>query len=682
VANEAGSGGGQTPSKATLGLTGLTINAMALIAPGAFLWLTYAMQSQYGAPMAGSGMWFGIVVALALCFATAIAYAELSKLYPGAGSSYFFAEQAFLSKTKYAKFARVAKFVTGWASHLYYWVYPGVMVGVTALIAGYLLGQFWPTTFSPAVPSPLFMILFCVVFSFGVAYIAFRGVTGTTGVNMAINVIQITALLIFSFMAISYRMKHPEGATAYTKDADNRVITFAVQNFKKDEKLGVVKFKVDEKGNALTFKIDEKGDFVKDEKGAFIADEKGKAMPAADGETTGVAYVFDDNGAPLKDEKTGEYIAQKDKDGNDVPFRVSYAAAGSVTKDGDPIDPNKPDGEKQARFQYHADGASVFAPHSISYAFIQACVAILILVGFESVTSMGEEAKNAKRDIPRAVLLSLGIQGIICYLIQYFAANYFLNSGYTMTTAAASSAPIGDMMQIVGTWFFGTRAGGDWFMLVQAFSVFLALIGTTLSCMATGARVTYAMGRDEEVPAHFGMVHGKTLTPHRAIWTLATISAIIGIVCVAFNFCGPAAQSDEAIKLLPQNAWYSFGLFSNALATKLPQSLLMMTLVSNFGTFMLYMLTCLTAMIAFQEHHTFNGFKHMFIPVFGLMANLACMLFYLVGPFVVTGMSKMEPFLALGFAACWGIYGGIYFLSSSKKKGKPVVLDGVPAAVK
>ena len=42
---------------------------------------------------------------------------------------------------------------------------------------------------------------------------------------------------------------------------------------------------------------------------------------------------------------------------------------------------------------------------------------------------MGEEAKNAKRDIPRAVLLSLGIQGVICYLVEYFAANYFLNSG-------------------------------------------------------------------------------------------------------------------------------------------------------------------------------------------------------------------------------------------------------------
>ena len=90
---------GKSPgtTKATLGLTGLTSNAMALIAPGAFLWLTFQMQSLYGAPMAGCAMWFGIVAALLLCFATAISYAEISKLFPGAGSSYLYAEQAFLS---------------------------------------------------------------------------------------------------------------------------------------------------------------------------------------------------------------------------------------------------------------------------------------------------------------------------------------------------------------------------------------------------------------------------------------------------------------------------------------------------------------------------------------------------------------------------------------------------------
>jgi hypothetical protein len=60
----------QPTAKKTLGLTGLTVNAMALIAAGAFLWLTFAQQSLYGQPMAGIAMWFGILVALLLCLAT------------------------------------------------------------------------------------------------------------------------------------------------------------------------------------------------------------------------------------------------------------------------------------------------------------------------------------------------------------------------------------------------------------------------------------------------------------------------------------------------------------------------------------------------------------------------------------------------------------------------------------
>ena len=86
------------------------------------------------------------------------------------------------------------------------------------------------------------------------------------------------------------------------------------------------------------------------------------------------------------------------------------------------------------------------------------------------------------------------------------------------------------MMVITGTWLFGSYDAARWYMLIQAATVFLALIGTTLSCINTGARVTYAMGRDDEVPSHFGMLHGKKLTPHRAIWTLAFVSTVIGIL--------------------------------------------------------------------------------------------------------------------------------------------------------
>jgi APA family basic amino acid/polyamine antiporter len=584
----------------TLGLTGITVNAMALIAPGAFLWLTFFIQASYGQPMAAQGMWFGIFAAVLLCLATAIAYAELSKLYPGAGSSYYFAEQAFLTKSGTKKFSRIAKFIVGWASHLYYWGYPGLMVGVTALIAGYVLGQIWPDTFNAAVPSPLFMILFCCVFSFGVAYIAFRGVTGSTAVNAAINVVQISALLVFSFMAIGYRMNHPEGSRAWTLDPD---------------------------GNAIN-----------------------------------VELQVDAKGAPVKD-ANGHYVVAKNPDGTEKPFLISYAQP--VQTAPDPANPK----ETITSFQYHPDAKSVVSPHNFSYMFIQACIAILILVGFESVTSLGEEAKNPTRDIPRAVILSLLIQGVFCYLIEYFAANYMMNNGYQVSNALGSAAPIGDMMIVAGAWMFGSAAAGKAFMLVQALTVFLALIGTTLACMNTGARVTYAMGRDKEVPEHFGMLHGTKLTPHRAIWTLATISVFIGIASIIFNFCGPAALTDDVIKGLPHNFWYSFGIFGHDLAVKIPQSLLVVTLVSNFGTFLLYMMTCIIAMIAFSEHHTFNTFKHVAVPVFGLLANLACMAFYLAGPFFVPGMSSKEPYIALGCVALWGIYGLVYFARSSKAKG-------------
>ena len=303
----------QPVTRGTLGLTGLTMNAMALIAPGAFLWLTFQMQALYGAPTAGSDIWIGILFALLLCFATAISYSELAKLYPGPGSSYLYAEQAYLSKTHAYKFARIAKFITGWASHLYYWVYPGVMVGVTALLAGFLMNQFFPDTFSGTYNSPIFMWLFCMVFAFGVAYIAFRGVTGTTAVNVAINIIQISALLVFAVIAIGYRTQHPQGTVGYHLS----------------------------NGIAVSYQVAQ--DVVKD--------DKGNPTPAldADGKPT-----MDKDGKPvyqmadMMDEKTAMPVPA-DKDGKPVtdmklaaPFTVDYTD-GAVTKDDKGNDVFNPD---------------------------------------------------------------------------------------------------------------------------------------------------------------------------------------------------------------------------------------------------------------------------------------------------------------------------------------------------
>ena len=148
---------GSVEMQKTLGLTGLTMNAMALIAPGAFLWLTFYIQATTGTT--GPAMWAGIVLALLLCLATAVCYAEMAKLYPGTGSSYYFAEQSFLNHDKVWTYARISKFIVGWGSHLYYWIYPGVMVGVMGIFCGYIVGTLWPNFMSASNPGPAFMML-------------------------------------------------------------------------------------------------------------------------------------------------------------------------------------------------------------------------------------------------------------------------------------------------------------------------------------------------------------------------------------------------------------------------------------------------------------------------------------------------------------------------------------------
>ncbi len=200
--------------KPTLGLMGAAMNAMALIAPGAFLWITYQMQASATAPngaSVASDIWAGIVLALIVAFLTAISYSELAKIYPEAGfaSVTYFAEKAFLDRegakrSAPASLARFAKLVTGWAAHLFYWVYPGIMVAMMANLVGYIFAQLTGHTLSV-----IALTIIGVAFTALAGYIAYRGVTGSTKTSVWINVIQWVTLIIFSGLAIWYRLANP-----------------------------------------------------------------------------------------------------------------------------------------------------------------------------------------------------------------------------------------------------------------------------------------------------------------------------------------------------------------------------------------------------------------------------------------------------------------------------------------
>jgi amino acid transporter len=503
------------------------------------------------------------------------------------------------------------------------------MVGVTALLGGYLMGYLFPNTFSATYNSPLFMYLFCVVFAIGVSYIAYLGVNGSTVTNLIGNIIQICALVVFSIIAIAYRGAHPQGSTGYHLS----------------------------NGVAVNYQVAQTPQLDANNKPIPVLDAKGNPTKNPDGT---IQYTMTDaqdaDGNPVPGDANGKAVTV-DKA---APFTLDYQQGWTKDSNGNP------------QFLYHSTASSVVAPHGFGGIIIQAGIAILCLCGFESITSLGEEAKNPKKHIPWAVLIALTIQGGFCYLFEYFASNYFLNSGYTVVNAGASSAPIGDMMVITGTWLFGSFAAGKAFMLIEAATVFIALIGTTLACLNTGARITYAMGRDEEVSSGFGVLHGKKLTPHKAIWVLCFLSIIIGWITVTTYL---AAWGTPPAALDKHNIWYSFGIFSPAFYAWVPNSFLTMSLVSTFGMNLLYMTTCVVTIVAFHEHHMFNGFKHMVIPVLGVLANFLVLLYYLVGPFSIAGMSWHESYIAFGVAFVWAIWGTIYLLMRSKKKEKSIFLQ-------
>jgi amino acid transporter len=221
--------------KRTLTLTGVTVNAMAFIAPGAFLWTTFQLQAAQsaGGTTTAMDMVTGLMFAIILAFLTAYSYSELARIYPkaGTGSSYYYAEAALLDKDKphLRKFARVAKVSLGWISHLYYWIYPGIMVAFTATLAGYL----WTTLTGQALSFPILAVL-AIAFAGLTGAIAFRGMSGSTNTALVITVIQLAAIVAFTVFAIYFRMTHPglqyEHATAASVFLPHSLINIIYQS--------------------------------------------------------------------------------------------------------------------------------------------------------------------------------------------------------------------------------------------------------------------------------------------------------------------------------------------------------------------------------------------------------------------------------------------------------------------
>jgi amino acid transporter len=192
------------------------------------------------------------------------------------------------------------------------------------------------------------------------------------------------------------------------------------------------------------------------------------------------------------------------------------------------------------------------------------------------------------------------------------------------------------MCKILGDVLLGHA--GFILMIVVAFTVVIAVFGTTLACMNTGVRVTYAMAQDGEVPSMLNVLHHKHATPHTAVLVMAIVSAAIG----------------------------AYGVLSLTGLTAI-------TLLSNFGTFLLYGMTNLIALVAFLRSPERNIFTHVLVPILGCLANVGMLLAIIYMGILGGGMTQVASMIAIVATAIWVIVGIIYFVINSRATGREIV---------
>jgi basic amino acid/polyamine antiporter, APA family len=271
----------------------------------------------------------------------------------------------------------------------------------------------------------------------------------------------------------------------------------------------------------------------------------------------------------------------------------------------------------------HPTVGSLLLPNSLKGLLFQASLSMLLVVGFEAVTSLNASAANPKRDIPRASILSLIIQGAVSYLLVYFAAGLAAN---TQANLSMTNAPLGELAIQIGNSLL--RENGFALMFVLALTVFIALLASALTATNNAVRITFSMSLDREMPEALEFLHPKYNTPYYTVLILGGFSALVGAA----------------------------GLFGGT------ATIMGLILASNMGAFLLYATLCGLTIKAFIGDPSFHWFKHGILPFIGLVVNLVMPLAVTWIGLTTGGLIQQACLIAVGLAAAWFLLSISYFV--------------------
>lgn len=148
------------------------------------------------------------------------------------------------------------------------------------------------------------------------------------------------------------------------------------------------------------------------------------------------------------------------------------------------------------------------------YSLQQASLLLMFaLGGFEAASIPGAEVIRPTRNVPAAVMGSVGLVAVLYLVIQIVAKAALPELGGSETPLASAARS-----------FLGPAGG-----LMLTVAAVLSTAGTNHANLFTGSRIFYAMGRDGQLPAPLGWLHPLYGTPQIAILTYAGIAWILAV---------------------------------------------------------------------------------------------------------------------------------------------------------
>jgi APA family basic amino acid/polyamine antiporter len=163
------------------------------------------------------------------------------------------------------------------------------------------------------------------------------------------------------------------------------------------------------------------------------------------------------------------------------------------------------------------DGSRLFGENPGIRGVLQAAgLLFFAFAGYARIATLGEEVRDPKHTIPRAIPIALGIT-----LAVYAVVAVALLAELGSSGLAASSAPLADAVR---------AAGHSGFEPVVRAGAAVAALGSLLSLILGVSRTTLAMARDHHLPHGLAAVHPRFAVPHRAEVVVGAVVAVIAAV--------------------------------------------------------------------------------------------------------------------------------------------------------